>query len=124
MATCIHRGTSTYHKPSGRSALHPNGSTIAVSNLFDGVDWYSISPQKHANSVKIPISDNLPTPLCYIHGGSALLVGGTSGKAHIIDCRSLNELQAMDHNGAAVLYVETLDNANHRDQTTGVYNQL
>ena len=72
---------------------------IAVSNLFDGVDYYSTSPPRHASSVQIPISDNLPTPLSYIHGGSALLIGGTAGKARIIDCQSLSVFQTLDHNG-------------------------
>jgi len=92
--------------------LHPDGTTIAVSNLFDGVDWYSTSPPRHAYSVKIPISDNLPTPLSYIDNGSAILVGGTSGKAHIIDCKSLNVLQVLDHNGTVASPVEILGNVN------------
>jgi hypothetical protein len=96
---------------------------MAVSNLFDGVDWYSTSPQKHTYSVKIPISDNFPTPLSYIDGGSALLIGGTSGKAHIIDCKSLNVLQVLDHNGAVSSPVEIPGNVNPRDQRMDAFNQ-
>jgi len=97
---------------------------IAISNLFDGVDLYSTSPPKRASSVQIPISDNLPTPLSYIHGGLALLVGGTAGKARIIDCESLGVLQTLDHNGAHTLSVEFVGSLTQKDQKMDVCNRL
>lgn len=116
--------TCAHFQPSGQSDLHPDGTMIAVSNLFDGVDWYSTSPPKRAYSVKIPISDNLPTPLSYVHGGSALLIGGTAGKARIIDCQSLNVLQILDHNGTYPPSTEIMGNASSRVQTMDVCSPL
>jgi len=90
--------TDTIH--SGRSAVSQDCSTIVASNQLDGVDWYSLYSFKLISSSKIPISKGSSvSSLIYADGDNAIVIGGLSGLAYIVDCQTFDVRQELDHNG-------------------------
>jgi hypothetical protein len=90
---------------SGRSAVSQDCDNMAVSNLVDGVDWYSLSSFKPKSSAKIPISKGSSvSSLAYLGGDNAIVIGGLSGLAYVIDCATFNVRQELRHNGAYILH--------------------
>jgi hypothetical protein len=68
-----------------------------VSNLYDGLDWYSIPERTFSRAVPIRITRNKPIPVLFINEGDALVVGGSSGDARILDSRTAETLQTLEH---------------------------
>ena len=89
---------------SGRSTLSRDCDNIVISNPPDGVSWYSLSNSKPVSSSKIPISKGSSvSSLTYIDGGNAIVVGGLSGQAYILDCQTFDTRQELNHNGPCAL---------------------
>ncbi|KAF9653289.1 hypothetical protein BDM02DRAFT_3062183, partial [Thelephora ganbajun] len=74
---------------------------VVVSNLFDGLDFYSIADRTLSHSVPCPINQQCNTlvPVLFSSNGSAVIVGGTSGSVRILDSRSCKTLQVLSHDG-------------------------
>ncbi|KAA1480052.1 WD40 repeat-like protein [Dentipellis sp. KUC8613] len=94
----------------GASSLAPTGCTIAVTNLCDGVDWYSLmtsrfSPGgKFTNTTPIPFRDNVMIPIAHSYDGSLVAVGGSSGTARLIDADGGQMIQELEHGGRLLTY--------------------
>ena len=85
---------------SGRSAVSQDCTTIAISNRLDGVDWYSLSSFKLISSSTIPISKGSSvSSLVYVDGDDAIVIGGLSGLAYIVDCQTFDVRQELEHHG-------------------------
>ena len=56
--------------------------TIAVTNLFNGVDYYSFSSRNRVDPVKAEIVDNCPTSIVFNKRGR-IAFGGSSGVIQI-----------------------------------------
>ena len=86
---------------SGWSAISPEERHIVVTNLFDGLDFYSIANCALSHSVPCPINqqNNALVPVVYSSDGSAIIVGGTSGSIRVLDSRSCETLQVLAHDG-------------------------
>lgn len=56
---------------------------IAVTNLFDGVDWYDLASQGLVDSFKMTIVDNVITPIICDSAGF-LIVGGSCGVVQVL----------------------------------------
>ncbi|KAF9642325.1 hypothetical protein BDM02DRAFT_3193488 [Thelephora ganbajun] len=56
---------------------------IAVTNLFDGVDWYDLVSQGLVDSVRTTIVDNVITPIISGSAGS-LIIGGSCGAVQVL----------------------------------------
>lgn len=69
--------------PSGRSCLSADQGTIAITNLFDGVDWYSLANQGLVDSLRTTIVDNVITPIISDEAGS-LIIGGSCGVVQVL----------------------------------------
>ncbi|KAF9786242.1 WD40-repeat-containing domain protein, partial [Thelephora terrestris] len=67
----------------GRSCLSTNNGTIAVTNLFDGVDWYSIKSQRLVDSFRMLIEDNIVAPIIF-DGTGSWISGGSCGAVRVI----------------------------------------
>ena len=79
---------------------------MATSNLVDGVDWYSLSSSKLVSSSKVPISKSSSvSSLAYIDGNNAIVIGGFSGQAYIVDRRTFGIRQKLSYNGVYALYL-------------------
>ncbi|KAF9642260.1 WD40 repeat-like protein [Thelephora ganbajun] len=90
----------------GRSAISRDCNTMVTSNLVDGVDWYSLSSLKLISSSKVPISKGSSvSSLAFIDSNSdnAIVVGGLSGQAYILDRKTFNVRQELNHNGVYAL---------------------
>lgn len=86
---------------SGRSIFCQNRDTIASSNLLNGVDWYTLSSSKLIASSKVPISQSSSaSPLAYVDSDDAIIIGGLSGRAYIVSCRTFDILEELEHRGA------------------------
>lgn len=86
---------------SGWSAISPGEKHIVVSNLFDGLDFYSIADCTLSHSVPCPMNqqNNAPVPVLFSSDGSAVIMGGTSGSVRVLDSRSCETLQVLPHDG-------------------------
>ena len=76
--------------------------TLVVSNLYDGLDWYNISDRVFSRAVPVRIVQNKPIPVLFIDNGNAIMVGGSSGAARILDSRTAETIQTLDHNGGSL----------------------
>ncbi|KAI0026819.1 WD40-repeat-containing domain protein [Vararia minispora EC-137] len=87
-------------------ASHAFGDKIVASNLYDGLDWYLIqqtmfgAPTRltHTTSITLDLQENVILPVKYIHGGAAVLVGGTNGAARIFNTTDGSRHQLLSHN--------------------------
>ena len=68
-----------------------------MANLYDGLDWYKISDRTFSRSVPLRINHNVPIPVLLVDDGKTLLVGGTSGNVKILDARTAETVQTLDH---------------------------
>ena len=86
---------------SGYSAISPDEKHLAISNLFDGLDWYSITEHKLSHSVPCPINlqNNIPLPVHFGDDGGIIIVGGSSGNARILDTTTAETIQTLSHDG-------------------------
>ena len=93
---------------SGRSCLSPDNRFVVVSNLFDGFDWYSISDRAIRNTIPIRISqkENLPIPVMFTTTGDAMIAGGTTGDARVLDSLTSETLQLLPQDGSRFPFLE------------------
>ncbi|RDX40375.1 hypothetical protein OH76DRAFT_1299375, partial [Lentinus brumalis] len=84
---------------SGRLAVSPNEELLAVSNLFDGFDVYRIKDQTHLFTISADTAVNIPLPVMFIHAGSALLTGSSSGQARICSAEDGSTIQTLASSG-------------------------
>lgn len=71
-----------------------------VSNLYDGLDWYKIPDRAFSRSVPIRIAKNVIIPVQFADGDNLLITGGTSGMAKVLDARTAETIQTLDHDCA------------------------
>jgi hypothetical protein len=88
----------------GCSAVSPDEKTLAVTNLYDGIDWYSLgsnhfmdSSFQHTTDHSIP--KNVILPLTFIYGGRAVLSGTSHGCARITDSNTWSSVGKLAHEG-------------------------
>jgi len=82
---------------SGRSTISLDQKTLVVSNLYDGLDWYNIPDRAFSRAVPIRITRNKPLPVLFIDDGDAIIIGGSSGEVRILDSRTAETLQTLEH---------------------------
>lgn len=86
----------------GASSASPRGDSLATTNLYDGIDWYSLQKPRYTQSsfthtTILGIRENIILPIIHIHDSSAVLSGGSDGSARIIHTRSGETLQVLEH---------------------------
>lgn len=72
----------------GCSAVSLTEKMLAATNLYDGIDWYSLNSNhfmdaSFQHTTTYPSSENLIFPVTFIHGNSAVLSGTSIGCARI-----------------------------------------
>ncbi|KAI0031571.1 WD40-repeat-containing domain protein [Vararia minispora EC-137] len=105
------------------SHLAPDGAKLVVTNLYDGLDYYSTQtrfgvPSSHQFSHSTPSmvdrKNNVILPVKYIHNGAAVLVGGTEGSARIFSTVNGEKQQTLGHHDGIVQALDyCFDGANH-----------
>jgi WD40 repeat protein len=96
---------------SASSAVSPDEKVLVVANLYDGLDWYKIPDRTFSRSVPLRINHNVPIPVLLVDGGKFLLVGGTSGTVKVLDAKTAETVQTLDHDRKTAKKVFR-DNAN------------
>jgi hypothetical protein len=82
---------------SGCSSVSSDERVVVVSNLYDGLDWYKIPDRTFSRSVPIRIAKNVIIPVQFADRDSLLITGGTSGMAKVLDARTAETIQTLDH---------------------------
>ena len=75
--------SSSHDSSSGRSCLSTDCRAIAVTNLFDGVDWYDLKSRGLVDSFRTTIADNVITPIVS-DGAGSLIIGGSCGVVQLL----------------------------------------
>lgn len=70
----------------GFSAISSDETTLAVSNLFDGLDIYDLKNQQFTRTLPTYIMENVLIPLVFVHNNEAILVGSAHGAVKILNC--------------------------------------
>ena len=92
MPPCYHSIT-----PSGCSTVSSDEKVIVASNLYDGLDWYKILDRTFTRSVPFRIAKNVIIPVQFVDEDALLITGGTSGMAKVLDARTADTIQTLDH---------------------------
>ncbi|KZV63957.1 hypothetical protein PENSPDRAFT_691189 [Peniophora sp. CONT] len=84
----IHHIRSVDH-PCGSSALSPSGNKLFAMNIHDGLDVFIIDGvnSRYETSMQFTRGSgvNMPVPIAFIHGGSAIMLGSTDARIQEID---------------------------------------
>ncbi|KAF8264021.1 hypothetical protein EI94DRAFT_1703551 [Lactarius quietus] len=96
------------HGVIGCSAISPNEKTLVITNLYDGIDWYSLStnhfmdtPFQHTTTHPTP--ENVMLPVTFIHGGSAVLSGTSYGCARITNTENWSLAERLPHEAGDIV---------------------
>lgn len=83
--------------------MSPDERFVAVSNLFDGFDWYSLSDRaiRHTIPIRINPQKNLPVPVIFAANGDVVIIGGTNRGARVLDSRTSETTQLLPHDGTS-----------------------
>jgi hypothetical protein len=96
------------HRPflSGRSILATDGDILAVSNLIDGVDWYSLSDLAFLSTTKLPAGTAFYplSAITYLEDGTSIVLGSAEGSAYILSRDK--GVERLEHGGAHLLLYE------------------
>src|ERR1700761_4553257 len=89
-------------QPRGCSAVSPNERTLAVTNLYDGIDWYSLTSNHFTDAsfqhtTTHPTPENAILPITFIHGSSAVLSGTSYGCARITSSKDWKLVEKFPH---------------------------
>lgn len=63
---------------SGGTALSPSGAILAVTNLVDGIDWYSVEEGAYTHSTTYEFTESFPVNIRFI-GEAAVVAGNSQG---------------------------------------------
>jgi hypothetical protein len=79
--------------------LSPDGQLLAVTNLYDGVDFYDMKSRQQVRSFVDRIEKNVAIDITFIQKGAAILLGGSCGRATICDSKTGEEIIVLEHEG-------------------------
>ncbi len=88
----------------GCSAVSPNEKVLATTNLYDGIDWYSLDSNHFMNTsfqhtTIHTISENVILPLTFIHNGTAVLSGTSTSCAQLTSLKDHSLAELLQHDG-------------------------
>lgn len=88
----------------GGTAVNPNHNYIAVYNLQDGLDLYTLTAQKKAKPKRSYKFDKAPNArlklqVAFVHKGHGILCGTTTGKMSVWETVSGELFQHLEHGG-------------------------
>lgn len=90
---------------SGGSAISPDERLIALSNLADGFECYTLSDQQRVYTIDLNTSESVPTSILFDRNGS-IMFGGSSGAAYIANGMPPTIKQTLKCEGKLSLCVE------------------
>lgn len=92
----------------GCSAVSPNQKVLAVTNLYDGIDWYSLDSNhfmdtSFQHTTPHAISENVILPVTFIHSGTAVLSGTSTGCARITRLKDHSLVESLQHDSGDIV---------------------
>ena len=71
---------------SGNSVIATDNNIMAISNLINGIDWYSLSDLVFLSTTKLPpgVVFHSSSGLTYCEDGAAVVLGGADGNAYVL----------------------------------------
>ena len=91
---------------SGGSAISPDERLIALSNLADGFEFYTLSDQQRIYTINLNISESVPTSILFDQNGW-IMFGGPSGAAYVASGTPPAIKQTLKYEGKLSLCVES-----------------
>ncbi|KAH8976394.1 WD40-repeat-containing domain protein [Lactarius akahatsu] len=93
------------HGVIGCSAVSSNGKVLAVTNLYDGIDWYSLNSNHFMDALfqyttHHTIPDNVILPITFVHGNTAVLSGTSYGCARITTVKERTLAESLRHDSS------------------------
>ncbi|KAF9787389.1 WD40-repeat-containing domain protein [Thelephora terrestris] len=87
--------------PIGRSVVAADDDTMAVSNLINGVDWYSLSNLTFLSTTKLPAGTAFcpSSALNSSEDGTPVVLGGAEGSAYILSRE--RGVKTLEHGGGS-----------------------
>lgn len=84
--------------------MSPNEKILAVTNLYDGIDWYSLNSNhfmdaSYQYTTTHPIPENVILPITFVHGNNAVLSGTSDGCARITTVKDWALTEKLRHDG-------------------------
>jgi hypothetical protein len=78
VCSAIHGSFLLLTKVRGYSTLSPNEKALAMTNLYNGIDWYSLDSNHFMDALfqhttTHTISENGILPLTFVHNGTVVL---------------------------------------------------
>ena len=82
--------------------VSPNQKILAVTNMYDGMDWYSLDSNHFMdtpfqNTTPHAISENVILPVVFVHKGTAVLLGTLTGCAQITSLKDYSLVELLQH---------------------------
>lgn len=82
--------------------MSPNEKLLAVTNLYDGIDWYALNSNhfmeaSFQHTTTHTIHENVIHPLTFIHGNAGVLSGTSHGCARITTVKDWSLLERLQH---------------------------
>ena len=87
------------------SAISPDERLIALSNLGNGFEFYTLSDQQRIYAIDLNISESVPTSILFDQNGS-MIFGGSSGAAYVASGTPPAIKQTLKYEGKLSLCVE------------------
>lgn len=85
----------------GFSAISSDETTLAISNLFDGLDMYDLKSQQFTRTLPTYIMENVLIPLVFVHNDQAILVGSAHGAVKILNCLTGDTYADLSHSSTS-----------------------
>ena len=82
--------------------VSPNQKILAMTNLYDGIDWYALDSNHFMdtpfqNTTPYTISKNVILPVIFVHNGAAVLLGTLTGCAQITNLKDHSLVESLQH---------------------------
>jgi hypothetical protein len=92
----------TYRVCRGCSAVSSDEKILAVTNLYDGIDWYSLNANHFMDAsfqytTNHPNPENVILPITFIIGNAAVLSGTSYGCARITRVKDWALAEKLEH---------------------------
>ena len=92
---------------------------MVVTNLYDGIDWYSLRGSNYERTFFVRTTfdmsnkDNGKVPIMYVQAGFLVLVGSSGGSVRLFNAQTGDLAQTLEHEGVSRSYtVAILNSAN------------
>ena len=84
--------------------MSPNEKVLATTNLYNGIDWYSLDSNHFMNAsfqhtTIHMISENVILPLMFVHNSAAVLSGTSTSCTQLTSLKDHSLVELLQHDG-------------------------